>query len=360
MLITKEFEAKALAPMAKDDAMTAINKLAPQPVTAEQVYVGRARLANTQLDRSFEKFPVPVLERFAETLPGKPVLEGHDKTKSPSGRWFGASLARDENGVTHLVADYYTLAKSELAEKIGTGIAKDVSIGFKAAGRTCDLCGEKIETCPHQPGMEYDGKRCEVTYSGEPAKYEAMEGSFVWVGCQYGAVAMGMKTFLPGGGVVTAGPLDLQKQEFGTWTFPGVPGEEAMEKAELEARVKTLEAEKAALEAARPDTVFVDEGKLYRADLIAEIGRKLGVLEMPAELQLKLLSSADVATLKQFDADLAAKVNEKLGATPQSKMLGNGADVLPELREKGAAQGPPPQIGKGLRTSVFHNWDVEV
>src|SRR6267154_2128981 len=170
MLIEKEFKFQAEKAMVREEALAAINKLAIERVEPEAVYIGRMRVANDKLDRSFEKFPLAVLERFAQTLPGKPILEGHDKTKSPAGRLFGASLARDEEAVTHLLADYYLPANSDLTARVKMGIASGTSIGFKAAGRTCDLCGEKIELCPHQPGSEYDGKVATVSYSGDPTK----------------------------------------------------------------------------------------------------------------------------------------------------------------------------------------------
>jgi len=372
MVITKEFEAKALTPMGESDALALINKLAPYPVESSQVYLGKARLANTETDRAFERFPVSYLERFAQTLPGKPVLEGHDKTKSPSGRWFDATVSRDERGVTHLVADYYTLAGSELSHKIQTGIARDVSIGFQAAGRTCDLCSapyDGAKGCDHQAGQQYDGKLATVSYSGDTNRVEAMEGSFVWVGCQRGATAIGTKAFWPGGGILqveyatgtegmkltpavaTGAPMIV-----GGFVHPPVQHQgEQMEKAELEAQVKALTTEneellaKAAALAANGQ--FALDGKQYHDDLIGEIGRKLGVLERPAELPLALLENANLVQLKKFDSDLGVEINKRFPPSPQSKMVGepNGAVLIPP------GEMPPPR----LRTSVFGQWGEE-
>lgn len=356
MILTKELQFQTEKAMDREDALAIINKHAPEPINPASIYLGKARLCNDQVDRSFERFPIPVLERFAQTLPGKPVLIGHEMKSKPVGRWFSATVEPDETGITHLVADFYLATESELARDIKLGIAKEMSIGYKAAPRTCDICGQAYDDAhklTHRAGAVYQGKICTVTYSGDPRAYEALEGSFVGIACQYGAMA-GVKLYVPGEGLAfPAGEPEAPQDRTG--------GDE-MEKAQLEERNKALESELATLKAGFGDAeTFAAEGKQYRADLITEIGRKLGVLEMPAELQLKLLAAADVGTLKQFDTDLGEKVNAKLGGQSQSKMLGNGADVVPELRgeKAAAAAGPPPVMGQGLRTSVFHNWDEE-
>ena len=55
------------------------------PLAAEELYVRRMVLANDALDRTYERFPPAVLARFAQTLPGKPVLIAHDKSELPIG-----------------------------------------------------------------------------------------------------------------------------------------------------------------------------------------------------------------------------------------------------------------------------------
>ncbi len=293
-----------------------------------------------------------MLERFAQTLPGKPVLIGHEMKSKAVGRWFGASLARDEAGVTHLIADFYVPAGSELARDIKLGVAKEVSIGYKAAPRTCDLCGEQFtdaHKAVHAPGSTYNGKLCTLTYSGPPDRYEALEGSFVGIACQYGAMA-GVKSDLPGAGIKMADEV---------FDLGGEDREDAMTIAELEARIKALEAENAELTAAK---ALAEEGKQYRADLLAGISHKLGVLEQPADLQVKLLASADVAQLKEYDAELVERINVKLPPSPQSKMLmakEGGAALVPQLTAAQGSEGAPPTPGGGLTTSVFHLWDEE-
>jgi len=311
----KAFHPEALPPLDKASALAIINELAAAPVEEADVFVGRAQLANDQIDRSGERFPLPYLERFAQTLPGKPLLLGHDKATVPAGRWFSASVARDTAGVHHLVADFYLDSGSDAVRLLKLGIAKDVSIGFVAGGRTCDLCGTalgKDHVCGggHRLNQEYDGRRCTATYGGDLEKVEALEGSLVGVGCQIGAQTMAAKAH---GAAVT----------LETWLT-----EDPMNIAELEARVKVLEDENESL---KKDAALIEDGRQYHTDLLAEIERKAGVLEKPISLEKALLSGADLDSLKAFDAQLAKEINEKFPPSPQSKILGAGADVLPEL-----------------------------
>ena len=311
----KAFHPEALPPLDKAQALAIINELAAAPVEEGDVFVGRAQLANDQIDRSGERFPLPYLERFAQTLPGKPLLLGHDKATVPAGRWFSASVARDTAGVHHLVADFYLDSGSDAVRLLKLGIAKDVSIGFVAGGRTCDLCGTalgKDHFCEggHRLNQEYDGRRCTATYGGDLEKVEALEGSLVGVGCQIGAQTMAAKAH--GAAVVIE-----------SWVT-----EDTMNLAELEARVKMLEDENDSL---RKDAALIEDGRQYHTDLLAEIERKAGVLKKPMTLEKALLQTAEIDTLKAMDAQLAEEINEKFPPVPQSKILGAGADVVPEL-----------------------------
>jgi hypothetical protein len=315
----KAFHPQALPPLDKAQALALINELAHEPVEEKDVYVARAQLANDRVDRSGERFPVEYLERFAATLPGKPLLLGHDKSSVPAGRWISASVARDSEGTTHLVGDFYLDADSEAVRLLKLGIAKDMSIGFVAGGRACDLCGEPVgkdHVCGsgHKLNQEYHGVRCTATYTGDLGRVEALEGSLVGVGCQIGAMAIGGKA--AGAGNVLAA-WELEERE-----------PMNVNVAELEARVKMLEDENATL---TKEAAFIAEGKQYRADLLGEIERKAGLLERNIDLDKSLLKHADIDTLKAYDEQLGKDMNVKFPPQPQSKMLGQGADVLPEL-----------------------------
>lgn len=325
LTLEKALLAEPLKPLTPEEALPIINRLAAEPVEADQVYLRRFRLANDQIDRSFERFPVGYLERFAATLPGRPLLLSHDKNKVGVGRWFHASVARDPDGTHHLVADAYLPADSEAARLLKLGIANDVSIGFRAAGRTCDLCGERydgVRGCEHHAGHEYDGRRCTVTYSGDIERVEALEGSLVGVGCQYNAQAMHAKGLMAGSGALVA-----------------IEEDEDMNLAEAEAKIKVLEDE---IDAQKAKAALIADGELYHKDLKAEIARKLGVLQRPEAIELTLLDNAPLATLKAFDEKLASEINAKFPNSPQSKMLGGGAAPLPELGGPQPDGSPPP------------------
>jgi hypothetical protein len=185
------------APTSAD--LARINQFALEPVTEEQLFVGTMALCNDQVDRSHERFPDTYLQRFAATLPGKSVMPGHDYRQLPLGRFYDAEVTK-RDGRTDLVASYYLLADDPLVGKIKAGIAKDVSIGFEPDQRLCDLCGKNYdawmtddddeEPCRHIAGREYEGKTCTLTYGGDVKNVEAVEGSFVWMGCQPGAEAI--------------------------------------------------------------------------------------------------------------------------------------------------------------------------
>jgi hypothetical protein len=330
LVMEKAFESRSLPPLDREKALTVINKMAQEPVAAEQVYLGRALLANDQVDRSAERFPISYLERFAQTLPGKPVLAAHDKRSVPHGRWIGASIAKDDSsGVVHLVADFFLDNESEIARLVRIGVAKEVSIGFLSAGRTCDLDGEPIDgpyACGHKAGGMYDGRRCTVTYSGDVSRVEAFEGSFVGVGAQYGAEAIAAKAFMPGAGVV--------HQIL----------EETMETKELEERIKVLTEENTTLKESAMKAAVLEarakDGEQYLTDLKAEIARKLGVLEEDPGPELKLLENANLETLKAWDERLVKRIDVKFPPTGVAKVLGNGPGFAVPAEGPGSA--PPP------------------
>jgi hypothetical protein len=312
--IQKSFEATLQAPAEiSPEIMTAINAMAPEPVPPDQIYFAWATLANDKLDRSYERFPESYLQRFATTIVGKSLLPGHDKSQVPIGRWVAGDVQRDATGAV-LKAGFYMPLKSEMATRVRMGVAPYVSIGFKAAGRQCDLCDQPYDGCPHDKGHTYDGKLCTVTYSGDPQLVEAVEGSLVWLGCQVGAQVTGAKAAGPFGGHV----LEIQHRG----------GEEmtAQEETELRAKVAQLEddlKEKTAL------VGLAEEGKAYRAWLKSEIARKFsavkGVVDDPeTAMILKTLETANLETLRAWDAMIQPQFDAKFPPQSQSRPLGAG------------------------------------
>jgi len=330
LLFAKEFT-PVFRPQADPDPvlLAKINSMSLEPVEAEAVYIVPGHLANDQYDRAYERFPLAYLQRFAETIPGKSLLAGHDRSQLPLGRWIEGRVEPDAAGVQQLAAPFYVDAASDVARRLRMGIAKHLSISFKAAGRTCDLCGQSYDPptkCDHVKGEAYDGTICTVTYSGDPAKVEAVEGSLVWLGCQHGAQTVRGKAWLPGAGLAL---------------FPGRE-EETMENdervLELQAEVETLKSELADLKMQAAD------GAAYHGYLQAEIARKLSAASGKAgeaEVILKTLEGANLETLKAWDKVAQERFDEKFPPTPVSKQLGEGGTPVPP-------QGVPPPPGRGM------------
>jgi hypothetical protein len=328
----KSFAIKALEPLGSEEALAAINRFSRRPVTAEEIYVGRAELANDVVDKSGERFPPAYLARFAETIVGAPVLEAHDKKKSGVGKWFGASVDKSADGHSRLITDFYLDAKSDLARRVDLGIASEVSIGVMVPklARTCDLCGKAYDgPCTHNVLEEYSGKVCTLTYGGDVSRVRAIEGSFVGVGCQHGAQVMRAKVWAPGG-------LLLDRDD-----TPEIEGTgDEMEKAELETRIKALEDENTALKKAREQyelqiqkasgqADLVEDGKAFHAYLLEEITKAYGLLKQDAAPIVKLLTNADVEMLKEHRAGLVKQIDEKFPPSPVSKQMGEGGTEAP-------------------------------
>lgn len=184
--------------------------LAGEEVNPDDLFIGRMSLANDQYDRSHERFPESYLVQFARTMPGKSVMTGHDYARDPAGRIFKAEVQVGGSGpqglAKELVVSYYLLNSDPLAAKVKAGIARDVSIGFNPDLRLCDIDGKNYDgwmlgeedACPHVAGKAYEDALARVTYGGDVEKVEGLEGSFVWLGCQYGAQAIAsMRAFSP-------------------------------------------------------------------------------------------------------------------------------------------------------------------
>lgn len=336
MLIQKAFQTSHEKVAASDAALAVINaKFAVEPVTADDVFIGRMKLANTRVDRSHEKFPVEYLQRFAETLPGKAVLIGHDKSQAPRGRFYAAEVAKAEDGEHELYASYYVDAADPLSRQIKSGIAKDVSIGFYASKRFCGICGGEYDpmagvtshaadageekrpkkpsasdtqSCSHRAGRTYGSKLCTVTYGGDVKQVEAIEGSWVWLGCQVGAqsVSMGAKAALPGAGLV----VEPNEEEPAEPAEPKGQAMEELEKALAELAEAKAQIEKLTAEAAEREPL-VKAGESYVKHLVTEVSRKYASCEM-AEVgkaivetlagNIVALQHADDAAQKLFDA----------------------------------------------------------
>lgn len=183
--------------------LSKINELSRVPLTADEVYVGSIDLANDQVDRSYEWFPVPVLRQFGKSIVARNLEMGHEyRINPPQGLFFDASVVK-ESDVNWLRCSYYmpkTADNEHTRAMIDAGVYRYASIGFgpaddvsfgDGADLICDICGNSFydyENCPHWPGQKYPVRGEDVTatfhYEG---KWQAVEGSIVYLGCQYGA-----------------------------------------------------------------------------------------------------------------------------------------------------------------------------
>ncbi len=300
---SKEFAVHAEATEVAPADLELINqRYALRPLTAEEVYVRRIALCNDQVDRTFERFPVTYLKRFSETLPGKPLLAHHDKQQFPLGRFFRAEVkTSDELGLppsadgrpsSWLVCWVYlvkTPGNEEVRRQIDAGVYSHVSIGYRWADLTCDLCGRSYfrSECPHVIGQQYESHTCTATYSGVEERVEAFEGSLVYLGAQYGAVIT---------------KSDNRREEKATLSHRKEGGED----------------------------VLAAEGREYRSELRAEILRLGRCLHsgIEAETLLEALGDVGAPRLRELLSDYRKRFD---GVFPveQSVAVRGNCSVLP-------------------------------
>lgn len=299
---SKEFQVQAERVAVSEEDLQLINqRYALAPLSEDQVYVRRLAVCNDAYDRTGERFPRFYLERFAQTLPGKPLLAHHNKGQFPLGRFYKAEVLTEpgeEGGppVTWLYCWAYlvrTPGNEEIRTQVDAGVYSHVSIGFRWADLTCDLCSRSYfqGDCPHVIDREYDGRRCTATYAGDPARVEAIEASLVYLGAQYGAV------------VTKSDDRDAEKEKLS----PTRP-------ADAEATPELGE-----------------DGRLYRADLRGEIVRLAHCLNArrEAEALLEALGEPTAERLKQLLADYQARFDRHFGPAHDHTLGGSACGVAP-------------------------------
>lgn len=176
--------------------------LNPDRFKQEDFRIFEAWLANNYVDRDGERFRKDVLNSFAKTIVGKSVQMNHDWEATGQGRYYVASVQKVslaeafeiagpqpnknflsmlqkveevDGGIYWLVVKYYVLKSNEkLIELIDAGIVSDMSIGF----RSPLLTGYK-DVNDNVLWWEYQNT--------ENREAEALEGSLVFLGAQYGA-----------------------------------------------------------------------------------------------------------------------------------------------------------------------------
>ena len=341
---------RAYGPTPSPEDMTAINEHALEPMQAEGVYVRRMNIANDQIDRDLEQFSRGVLNAFAETLPGKSVLVGHDTKGAPLGRFYSADVVRDPGDGTTWLRGYWYMPRTgdnEAARaNIDSGVWKHASIGFQYDWLQCRLCAKDYRSgdCPHIVGQEYpvsslppdtnlngmkvseDGQMatCTLVYRGGG---EALEGSIVYLGAQYNAEVAKAKMagdfaeekrllqkVSPEAGADTEQSLsadvgegsDVQLgaadgQSGGTKTAEDsevqpMTDEEKQELEDAKAAVAAAEVEKAEL--VKAAEAATQRAARLRAPVVAEVEKLAGLMKREPELAtMKTMAGDDLANL---------------------------------------------------------------
>jgi hypothetical protein len=196
----------SVAPLEVTDAdLRKINKYTLSPVTADDVFIFKATIAdNEQDDRNFMPFDLKALQDLKKLYPGKTMLKDHSrKSDNQIARVYDTELVQDASKLTELgelhtelIAKIYMIKtdsnKDLIAEIIG-GIKKEVSTSTVPEKMICSICGvdNMKEYCRHWPGREYDvtdnntgkttKKRCKMLLRGAKEAYEL---SFVAVPAQ--------------------------------------------------------------------------------------------------------------------------------------------------------------------------------
>jgi hypothetical protein len=178
--------------------LPSIQQFAARDLEAEDVLVRGCLLCNDKRDHYYSRFTKTALEEVAEMLPGRPVADSHNYRLRAEGRFFDAKVVTRGEGkrkVNWVEALFYlpnTARGQEVAQRIDTGIDREMSIGWNCIDQTCNVCGDSIMRCGHIPGDIYEGTGfCEYEFDGIT---NAFEGSLVLAGGQKDTT-----TFVPDG-----------------------------------------------------------------------------------------------------------------------------------------------------------------
>ena len=195
----------SVSPLEVTDAdLKKINKYTLSPVSAEDVFIFKATIAdNEQDDRNNMPFNLKALQDLKKLYPGKTMLKDHARVADNQiARIYDTELVQDANKQTELgelhtelIAKIYMIktdSNKDLIAEIMGGIKKEVSTSTVPEKMICNICGvdNMKDYCRHWPGREYDvsdatgkssKKRCKMLLHG--AK-DAHELSFVAVPAQ--------------------------------------------------------------------------------------------------------------------------------------------------------------------------------
>lgn len=171
-----------------DEELKAINKLALEPLTAEEVFTFKAVLCDNEVDRAFDRFTIKALQDMQKLYLGKTVIKDHmRRTDNQVARIYKTELVQSDKVLksgemyTQLVAHCYmvrTASNADLIAEIKGGIKKEGSVGFSPSSSICSICGtdNTKSYCRHWPGKSYDKEGgpqvCTFTLAGVRDAYE--------------------------------------------------------------------------------------------------------------------------------------------------------------------------------------------
>lgn len=187
-----------------EDDLKKINKYTLSPLSAEDVFIFKATMAdNEQDDRNYMPFNLKALQDLKKLYPGKTMLKDHSRrADNQIARIYDTDLVQNANKQTELgelhtelIAKIYMIktdSNKDLIAEIMGGIKKEVSTSCTPEKMICNICGtdNMKNYCRHWPGAEYtieDGtakgtkKRCKMLLDGAKEAYEL---SFVAVPAQ--------------------------------------------------------------------------------------------------------------------------------------------------------------------------------
>lgn len=187
-----------------DEDLKKINKYTLSPVTADDVFIFKATMAdNEQDDRNYAPFNLKALQDLKKLYPGKTMLKDHSRrADNQIARIYDTELVQNANKTTELgelhtelEAKIYMIktdSNKDLIAEIKGGIKKEVSTSCKPEKMICNICNvdNMKDWCRHYPGYEYDvndsngkttKKRCKMLLHGAKEAYEL---SFVAVPAQ--------------------------------------------------------------------------------------------------------------------------------------------------------------------------------
>ena len=195
----------SVEPLEVTDAdLKKINKYTLVPLTADEVFIFKAIIAdNEQDDRNYMPFNLKALQDLNKIYPGKTMLKDHSRrADNQIARVYDTELVQNTSKTTELgelhtdlIAKVYmvkTKSNEDLIAEIKAGIKKEVSTSTAPTKMVCNICGtDNMKSwCRHYPGREYvmeDGsakgskKRCKMLLDGASEAYEL---SFVAVPAQ--------------------------------------------------------------------------------------------------------------------------------------------------------------------------------